>query len=120
MMSDIATLEAILKEIERLDGVSDAMLVARTGQYIAGQVPEGAYQDIFVAMVAILLGAAETATNEMKDRLEDVVIHLERSKIIIVNDGPKALFVLNAAKTADTAALRAKVASFLPRIEENL
>ena len=119
-MSDIAALEAILKEIETIDGVSDAVLVARTGQHIAGNVPQGAYQDIFVAMVAILLGAAETAANEMKDRLEDVVIHLERSKIIIVNDGPKALFVLNVAKNADTSTLRAKVATFLSRIEENL
>ncbi len=96
------------------------MLVARTGQHIAGSVPQGAYQDIFVAMVAILLGAAETATNEMKDRLEDVVIHLERSKIIIVNNGPKALFVLNASKSADTDTLRSKIAGFLPRIEEYL
>lgn len=119
-MSDIAALEAILKEIEKVDGVSDAVLVARTGQHIAGDVPQGAYQDIFVAMVAILLGAAETATNEMKDKLEDVVIHLERSKIIIVNDGPKALFVLNVSKGADTGALRSKVAAFLPRIEESL
>jgi len=119
-MSDISALEAVLKEIEKIDGVSEAVLVARTGQHIAGNVPPGAYQDIFVAMVAILHGAAETATNEMKERLEDVVIHLERSKIIIVNDGPKALLVLKAAKTTDTAMVRAKVAAFLPRIEENL
>ncbi len=119
-MSDIPALEAILKEIEKIDGVSDAVLLARTGQHIAGDVPEGASQDIFVAMVAILQGAAETATSEIKDRLEDVVIHLEQSKIIIVNDGPKALFVLKTAKAADTATVRAKVAVFLPRIEENL
>ena len=119
-MSDIAALEAVLKEIEKIDGVSEAVLVARTGQHIAGNVPAGAYQDIFVAMVAILHGAAETATNEMKERLEDVVIHLERSKIIIVNDGPKALFVLKAGKAADTAAIRGKVAAFQSRVEANL
>jgi len=119
-MSDVGALEVVLKEIEKIDGVSEAVLVARTGQHIAGSVPPGAYQDIFVAMVAILHGAAETATNEMKERLEDVVIHLEHRKIIIVNDGPKALFVLTAAKAADTAAIRAKVATFLPRVEENL
>ena len=119
-MSDVAALEAILKEIERISGVSDAMLVARTGQHIAGNAPEGSHPDTFAAMGAMLQGAAEAEGTEMQDRVEDIVVHLERSTIVVVNDFPKALLVLTAAKAADPGALRAKVAAFLRRIEENL
>src|SRR3970040_1658915 len=93
-MADVAELESILKEVEAIDGVHDAVLVSRSGMYIAGTVPEGVFQDTFVAMFAILLGAAETATSELKDRIDTVVLNLESSRIVVVNDRPKAIFGL--------------------------
>lgn len=119
-MADIAALEEILGELGKVDGVQDAVLVSRSGMHIAGAVPEGAHGDTFVAMFAILLGAAETATSELRERLDNVVIQLESSKILIVNDGPKAIFVLRTTRDADIRAVRTEVGKLTKRIEEHL
>ncbi len=119
-MADAAALEAIMKEVQALDGVSDAVLVSRSGAYIAGSIPEGVFQDTFVAMFAILFGAAETATSELKDRIEKVVLNLESSRIVVVNDGPKALYVLRTRKDADLQAIKGHLEKFSKRVEEVL
>jgi hypothetical protein len=119
-MADIQALEAILKEIEGIHGVRDAVLVSRSGMHIAGSVPDGAHTETFVAMFAILLGAAETATSELRERLDNVVIELESSRILIVNDGPKAIFVLRTTKDANPGAVREEVMRYSRRVEEHL
>ena len=119
-MADIPALEVILKDVEGISGVHDAVLVSRSGMHIAGSVPEGAHTETFVAMFAILLGAAETATSELRDRLDTVVLELEGSKIFIVNNGPKAIFVLRTARDADLLMVRGEIARFSRRVEEHL
>ena len=119
-MADIPALEGILKDLQSIPGVHDAVLVSRSGMHIAGSVPEGAHAETFVAMFAILLGAAETATSELRERLDTVVIELEASKILIITDGPKAIFVLRTARGADVDAVRGEVARFSKRVEEHL
>ena len=69
---------------------------------------------------AILLGAAETATSELKERLDNVVVELESSKILIINDGPKAIFVLRTSRAANVDSVRAEIARFSKRVEEHL
>jgi len=119
-MADIAALDEVLTEITKIDGVSDAVLVSRSGMHIAGSVPKGAHTETFVAMFAILLGAAETATSELKERLDNVIINLESSKVVIVNNGPKAIFVLRVRKDADVPKLRTDFERFSRKIEEYL
>ena len=119
-MADITALDSILKEIEGIPGVHNAVLVSRSGMHIAGSVPEGAHTETFVAMFAILLGAAETATSELRDRLDTVIIELEGSRIFIVNNGPKAIFVLRTSREADLAMVRTEVGRFSRRVEEHL
>ena len=119
-MADVAALESLLKEVQTLDGVHDAVLVSRSGMYIAGSVPEGVFQDTFVAMFAILLGAAETATSELKDRIDTVVLNLEQSRIVVVNDGPKAIFVLRTRKDVDIPSMKSSLEKMSRRIEELL
>jgi len=119
-MADIVALEQILAEMEKIEGVSSAVLVAKNGMHIAGKIPEGAHQETFVAMFAILLGAAETATSELKDRLKSVVLHLNTSRMLIVNDGPKALFVIQLTKEADVDKIQNEIGGFSKRMEEFL
>jgi len=119
-MADVAALESILKEIEGIPGVHDAVLVSRSGMHIAGSVPDGAHTETFVAMFAILLGAAETATSELRDHLDTVILELEASRIFIVNNGPKAIFVLRTARDADLAMVRGEIGRFSRRVEEHL
>ncbi len=119
-MADIAALEEILKELEQTEGVANAVLVARNGMHIAGKVPEGAHPETFVAMFAILLGAAETATSELRENLQSIVINLGASKMAIISDGPKALFVLRLKRDADVEAITKEVGFVSKRMEEFL
>jgi len=119
-MADQPALESILKEIEAIEGVHSAVLVGRSGQYLAGTIPEGATPDTFVAMFAILVGAAETASSELKERLDTVILTMEASKIVVVNDGPKAIFVLRTRKDADLGRIKTHLERFSRRIEEHL
>ncbi|MFQ6128355.1 MAG: roadblock/LC7 domain-containing protein [Thermoplasmata archaeon] len=100
-MVDVEAIEKVLEEVKVLEGVSSVILVSRTGVHIAGTLPPGTHAETFVAMFAILLGAAETATAELKQKLKNIGICLETSKVLIVSDGPKALYVVIASKDAD-------------------
>lgn len=119
-MADISALDSILKDIEGIPGVRDAVLVSRAGMHIAGSVPDGAHTETFVAMFAILLGAAETATSELRDRLDTVILELESSRIFILNNGPKAIFVLRTSRDADLSMVRGEITKFSRRVEEQL
>ena len=119
-MADITALEQILRELEEIEGVANAVLVSRSGMHIAGKVPEGAHPETFVAMFAILLGAAETATSELRENLQAVVLHLSTTRLVIINDGPKALFVLGLTEEADVEKIRKEAARFSKKMEEFL
>ncbi len=119
-MADTAAIEAILHELEKAEGIDDAILVSLNGTYIAGTVPTGAHVETFAAMFAILLGAAENSTSELSEVLDHVVINLETSKMVIVHAGPKALMVLRMGKTADSAGMRHVVEKYMGRIDEYL
>ena len=95
-MANIVALEETLDEIKKNEGITDAVLVSRSGMHIAGNVPSGAHAETFVAMSAILLGAAETATSELKEDLKIVTIMLENSKVAIGVVSPRAVLVLKA------------------------
>jgi len=119
-MADVAALDAILHELEAAESVEHAILVSRSGMHIAGTVPTGAHPETFVAMFAILLGAAETATSELKERLESVVINMGEGKIVIANGGPKAILVLRAAAAADARRIAQNLGRYVPRLQEYL
>ncbi len=119
-MADTAAIEAILHEIESSEGIEDAILVSRNGTYIAGTVPKGVHVETFAAMFAILLGAAENSTSELKEPLDNVVINLDATKIVIVHAGPKALLVLQMAKLGDSHQVRKAMERYISRIEDHL
>ena len=119
-MADTAAIETVLHEIETSEGFQDAILVSRNGTYIAGTVPKAVHVETFAAMFAILLGAAENSTSELKEVLDNVVINLETSKLVIVHCGPKALMVLHMAKSADSSGAKRTIEKYIGRIEENL
>jgi len=119
-MADIAAIESILHEIEKNVGVEEVVLVSHSGAHIAGDVPKGAHSDTFVAMFAIILGAAETARSELKERLDSVVINMEGSRLVIINHGSKALFVIRTTQDMDPRQLRTSLERYAKQIEEHL
>lgn len=93
-MIDNARVNDILGELNNNSEVISSVVVSRSGMHIAGNPPEGVHLETFVAMSAILLGSAETAITELKGELEDVLVELDRSRIIVDSAGNKGLLVV--------------------------
>jgi len=119
-MVEYLALEEVLDEVRSVPSVYEATIVSRSGMHIAGDSPKGVHLETFVAMSAILLGAAETATAELKDKLLYVTVELSRDRMILVSAGPRALLVLTASKEIELKELSAKAAEFAKKIEEKI
>lgn len=119
-MADIPRIEEILKEIESLEGVSTAFLVTRSGMYIAGDLPKGVDTDTYASMFAVLLGSAETATSQMKQAVRGVAVRLPDSQLVIIGDGPKALFVLRVGEDVGMLRLKELLGPYSKRLQEYL
>jgi predicted regulator of Ras-like GTPase activity (Roadblock/LC7/MglB family) len=84
----------ILGELNNNPKVITSLVISRSGMHIAGQPPVGVHLETFVAMAAVLLSAAESASSGLKGELENIFIELDRSSIIIDNVGNKGLLVV--------------------------
>ncbi|OGS56519.1 MAG: hypothetical protein A3K60_02040 [Euryarchaeota archaeon RBG_19FT_COMBO_56_21] len=119
-MVEYLALEEVLDEIRSIPSVYEVTVVSRSGMHIAGDAPKGVHLETFVAMSAILLGAAETATGELKDKLQYVAIELTRGRMMLVSAGARALLVLTASKDVPTQDLAAKAKDFASKIAEKI
>ena len=119
-MANLMALEEILDNIKQTGAVTDAVLVSRSGMHIAGKVPAGAHAETFVAMSAILMGAAETSTSELKENLKIVTIILEKSKVAIGVVSPKAVLVLKSDLTESDEHLLEILGNNIPKFENAL
>lgn len=119
-MAEYLEIEEVLDEIRSLPSIYEVTVVSRSGMHIAGDSPRGVHLETFVAMSAILLGAAETATAEMKDKLQHVAIELSRGKLIVVGAGTRALLVVTASNEVPTSDLANHVKQFGARIAEKI
>ncbi|MFW6141627.1 MAG: roadblock/LC7 domain-containing protein [Candidatus Saliniplasma sp.] len=95
------TIEEVLSSIKKNLDVEEVTLISRSGMHIGGDVPENAHLETFVAMSAILLGAAETATSELDEELSHVVVELKNSRVLVMNDGPSALLAIKMSQESD-------------------
>jgi predicted regulator of Ras-like GTPase activity (Roadblock/LC7/MglB family) len=116
-MAQYSAIDEILDDLHKeMPSVYEATVVSRSGMHIAGDSPKGVHLETFVAMSAILLGAAETATSELKDKLEYVSVELSRSRMVLTSAGNRALLVLTASDEMDTDELAEKAAEYSARI----
>ncbi len=119
-MVEYLALEELLDEIRAVPSIYEATVVSRSGMHIAGDAPKGVHLETFVAMSAILLGAAETATSELKDKLQYIAVELARGKMVLVSAGGRALLVLTASKDMQTSELAEKAKAFAAKIEDKI
>ncbi len=119
-MVEYLALEEILDEIRSIPTIYEATVVSRSGMHIAGDAPKGVHLETYVAMSAILLGAAETATSELKDKLQYIAVELARGKMVLVSAGSRSLLVVTASKDIQTNDLAEKAKSFAARIEDKI
>lgn len=120
-MAQYLAIDEILDDLQKeMPSVYEATVVSRSGMHIAGDSPKGVHLETFVAMSAILLGAAETATGELKDQLRYVSVELSRSRMVLTAAGNRALLVLTASNDVETAELADKATEFATRIADKI
>jgi len=76
--------------------------------------------ETYVAMSAILLGAAESATSELHDKLSHIVVQLQEGKLVLAPAGKRALLVMKAENDADPVKLADIAKNYSEQIEKSM
>ncbi|MEM2943121.1 MAG: roadblock/LC7 domain-containing protein [Methanomassiliicoccales archaeon] len=119
-MAELSQIRNVLDEIKRIDHVLDVSLVSRGGMYITGDPPRGVHQETFAAMAAIIIGAAETTSAELKDTLNKVVLHLSGRNLILTGAGPRYLIALATDPSADINKIATDAKEKIAKVESSL
>ena len=98
MMNEIRTIEmmeGILEEINETGGIEASAVASRDGLLICSTLIDQKLAEVFVAMSATMIGAAETASIELGKGIPDVtLVESKNGKIIGIGAGPKALLLV--------------------------
>ncbi|MFO8110235.1 MAG: roadblock/LC7 domain-containing protein [Thermoplasmata archaeon] len=113
-------IERSLHDLKENPDIEEVTLISRSGMHIAGNVPDSAHRETYVAMAAILLGAAETATTELNEELLHVIIELNNSKILIINSGSTALFSVKIKSSGNVNEILDTVSDTIEDLKEHL
>ena len=94
-------LKKIVSDLKRTGDIEASAVVSRDGLIMASDIPPGVQAETFAAMSATMLGAAETATSELKKGVPDrIIVEFKDGKIITTGAGPKALLVVMTSPEA--------------------
>lgn len=95
-------LEKVLNDLKSAGDLEAGAVVSRDGLLIAADLSQNVNSDSFAAMTATMLGAAETATSELRKGVPDrVIVEGKDGKIIATGAGFKALLVTMASSNAN-------------------
>lgn len=94
-------IEEVLRELKKIGGIDASAIVTRDGLLAASDISGGVDAETFAAMSASMVGAAETAMNEVKaGNPSRVIVESATAKIISVGAGPTALLVVLTKRDA--------------------
>lgn len=119
-MGELSQIRGVLEEIKKLDHVIDVSLISRGGMYISGDPPRGVHQETFAAMSAIILGAAETTSAELKDSLGRVVLQLAGRNLILTAAGPRYLLAVATDSDGDVGKIASEAKEKISKVEITL
>ncbi|MDI6902688.1 MAG: roadblock/LC7 domain-containing protein [Methanocellales archaeon] len=89
------TLQKIVSDLKRTGDIEASAVVSRDGLIMTSDIPPGIHAETFAAMSATMLGAAETATAELKKGIPDrIIVESAKGKVIATGAGPKALLIV--------------------------
>jgi len=116
-MGELTHVRNVLEEIKRLEHVLGVSLVSRGGLFILGDTPKGVHQETFAAMAAIMLGAAETSSAELKDTLGQVQINLKEKDVILIGAGTRYLLAIVMDGNGDNDKIANSAGQIISRVE---
>ncbi|MDI6903171.1 MAG: roadblock/LC7 domain-containing protein [Methanocellales archaeon] len=114
-------LESILNDLKRTGDIEASAIVSRDGLIMASDIPPGIHAEAFAAMSATMLGAAETATAELKKGIPDrIIVESAKGKVIAAGAGPKALLVAMTGSYAGLGLILVEVERATENVKELL
>ncbi|KQM12262.1 hypothetical protein AOA80_03790 [Methanomassiliicoccales archaeon RumEn M1] len=119
-MSELSAVKSALDRIEAMEHVTDAALISRGGMFVMGSTPAEAHRETFSAMCAIILGAGQTVTADMRDRMERVKVMMGEKDLILMGAGPKYLVAVTSDSGVDEDKLDLEARDLTDRIESVL
>ena len=120
-MNTSRLLEKILDDLKLLGGIDASVVASRDGLLIFSNTALKEHAEIFAAMSATMLGAAETATFELRKGIpERIIVESDKGKIIATGAGPKALLVVLTEPNASLGLILVEVAKASEKIRELL
>jgi predicted regulator of Ras-like GTPase activity (Roadblock/LC7/MglB family) len=119
-MGELAHIRNVLDEIKGLEHVSDVSLVSRGGLYIMGDSPKGSHPETFSAMNAIMIGAAETTSAELKDGLRYMMIKLMEKDLILVGAGTRYMLAIVTDGSGDNDNIAKSATQIIGRVDLNI
>ncbi|NLK24970.1 MAG: hypothetical protein GX307_00100 [Euryarchaeota archaeon] len=116
-MSELSAIRIALDELRKTEHVLDAALVSRGGMFIMGGTPKEVHRETFAAMSAIIFGAAETTSSELREHLVKVRVELAEQIVFLIGVGPKHLIAIITDLEADEEMIVQKSKGLIPKVE---
>ena len=91
----------VLADLGKVGEIEASAIATRDGLLMSADMHTRGDPEMFVAMSATMLGAAETASSELNKGIPNrVIVESDDGKLICVGAGPKALLVVMTAPEA--------------------
>ena len=91
----------VLVDLGKVGEIEASAIATRDGLLMSADMHTRGDPEMFVAMSATMLGAAETASSELNKGIPNrVIVESDDGKLICVGAGPKALLVVMTAPEA--------------------
>lgn len=87
----------VINDLMTTGDIETAVIASRDGLLVVGESAKETSLEQVVAMVATILGAAETATSELGKGLPNrIIVEAPQGKLVIMGAGPKTLVAVVA------------------------
>ena len=94
-MTKIEDLEDVVVDMDRVKGIEGSAIISRDGLVVVSHLPAKVDKELFSAMSATMLGAAETAMTELgRGIMNQVMVETRESKMLTLGSGPETLLVV--------------------------
>jgi predicted regulator of Ras-like GTPase activity (Roadblock/LC7/MglB family) len=119
-MAEWSKVSDILDEIRGLDSVLDVSLISRGGMYVMGDPPSGVHQETYGAMAAIIMGAAETTSSELKDSMYNIILCLAERNLVLANVGTRYMIAIAILPDSDVGSVMSEAKDRIANLQKSL